>query len=374
LAEGYPIIFGINLYKSFDKQRQKGVVPMPSDTEASRASHGGHAMLAVGYSDKDRVFIVRNSWGEGWGDKGYCYIPYDYLINPKFNSGDSWIIKQLDNIDFDNQKYWDEGDESVLDDYDSEMANMSEEDYAAMLDAMGDYSFEYRLALFFLHAANADGDLTDEEYDAISVYMTDTLAKLGVTDMSAGKILRHAVRDIENVDLLQESVNLFKEYSSSEMLAKITSDIQSVVSIDGLSDYENSSIFQTIESWQIEESSESEESEEEEVEEEVAEGEDSESEESEEEEEEEEEEDSSESEEFEEEEEESEEEDSSESEEFDEESEEESEEEDSSESEEFEEDSSESEEFEEEEEEEEEEESEEEDSSESDESEEEEEK
>ena len=271
LAEGYPIIFGIDLYKSFDKQRKKGVVPMPSDTEASRESHGGHAMLAVGYSDTDKVFIVRNSWGEDWGDKGYCYIPYDYLVNPKFNDGDTWIIKQLDNVEFDNTKYWDESDESVLGDYESEMTNMDEDEYAAMLEAMGDYSFEYRIALLFLHAANADGDLASEEYDAISVYMTETLTTLGVTDMSASKILRHAVKDVGNEALIQESIDLFKEYFSQEMLAKITSDIKSVVGADGLSEYESSSIFNMIESWQVEESEEEEsdeEAEEEEAEEE----------------------------------------------------------------------------------------------------------
>ena len=35
-------------------------------------------MLAVGYSDKDKVFIVRNSWGPTWGDGGYCVVSYDY--------------------------------------------------------------------------------------------------------------------------------------------------------------------------------------------------------------------------------------------------------------------------------------------------------
>ena len=61
LAEGYPIIFGLNLYDSFDKQRQKGLVPQPSESETSREKHGCHAMLAVGYSEVDKVFIVRNS-------------------------------------------------------------------------------------------------------------------------------------------------------------------------------------------------------------------------------------------------------------------------------------------------------------------------
>jgi len=99
LAEGYPIIFGIALFEGFDNcQKYGGVVPMPSPDEASRAAHGLHAMLCVGYSEADEMFIVRNSWGEEWGDKGYCYMPYQYVINEKFNLGDSWLIKRTDPI------------------------------------------------------------------------------------------------------------------------------------------------------------------------------------------------------------------------------------------------------------------------------------
>ncbi len=94
LADGYPIVFGTTLYKSFDKAAENGgVVPMPSPKEAGRKSHGGHAMLCVGYSDEDKVFVVRNSWGESWGEEGYCYIPYNYLMNEKW-TGDCWIIKK----------------------------------------------------------------------------------------------------------------------------------------------------------------------------------------------------------------------------------------------------------------------------------------
>lgn len=75
LAEGYPFVFGLQLFESFNGAGGNGgLVPMPdSDNEKH---DGGHAMLCVGYSDTDRVFIIRNSWGEEWGDMGYGYVPY----------------------------------------------------------------------------------------------------------------------------------------------------------------------------------------------------------------------------------------------------------------------------------------------------------
>ncbi len=91
LAEGYPFTFGLMLFESFQQAGKTGLVPMP-DIEQEKMD-GGHAMLCVGYSDHDRVFIVRNSWGPDWGDQGYCYIPYAYMTNPDLN-GDCWTIRQ----------------------------------------------------------------------------------------------------------------------------------------------------------------------------------------------------------------------------------------------------------------------------------------
>lgn len=67
LAEGYPFAFGLQTFSSFGQSGSNGgVVPMPHPQEQQNSQHGWHAMLAVGYSDKQRSFIVRNSWGEKW--------------------------------------------------------------------------------------------------------------------------------------------------------------------------------------------------------------------------------------------------------------------------------------------------------------------
>jgi len=78
LAEGLPVVIGIEVYDSFeaDSVSLTGLVPVPDPTRESLL--GGHAVLVVGYDDSKEYLIVRNSWGTSWGDAGYCYIPYAF--------------------------------------------------------------------------------------------------------------------------------------------------------------------------------------------------------------------------------------------------------------------------------------------------------
>jgi C1A family cysteine protease len=91
LATGYPFVFGFTVYESFESQQvaQTGTVSMPAPNEQVL---GGHAVLAVGYDDAQQRFIVRNSWGDGWGIKGYFTMPYSYLTDPHL-SKDFWTIR-----------------------------------------------------------------------------------------------------------------------------------------------------------------------------------------------------------------------------------------------------------------------------------------
>jgi len=85
LAEGNPVVIGIDVYESFESTQvaQTGIVPLPNPGEQLL---GGHAILAVGYKNdaqnKDQgAVICRNSWAESWGDKGYFYLPYSYFTD-----------------------------------------------------------------------------------------------------------------------------------------------------------------------------------------------------------------------------------------------------------------------------------------------------
>jgi C1A family cysteine protease len=93
LAGGNPFVFGFTAYQSFegDAVAKSGVLPMPSDTESVI---GGHAVMAVGYDDQKKAFLVRNSWGDSWGLKGYFYMPYDYITSTNL-ADDFWTISQV---------------------------------------------------------------------------------------------------------------------------------------------------------------------------------------------------------------------------------------------------------------------------------------
>lgn len=94
IQEGYPVAVSLKVYNSFSSTTfsgsgsrvgASGFVIYPTDEEIASGEFGYHAMVIVGFIDETKHFVVRNSWGEEFGDKGYCYIPYSYICDTEMN-------------------------------------------------------------------------------------------------------------------------------------------------------------------------------------------------------------------------------------------------------------------------------------------------
>jgi C1A family cysteine protease len=105
LASGLPFVVAIPVFTSFESQSvaRTGIVPMPSSKEKLL---GYHAISCVGYDDTKKWWIMRNSWGK-WGDKGYFYLPYEYLtkdyVSDNISGSDLWVIIKMNNNNNNNK-------------------------------------------------------------------------------------------------------------------------------------------------------------------------------------------------------------------------------------------------------------------------------
>lgn len=93
LAQRFPFVMAIAVHQSMMARavKQTGVVPLPGRRDRLR---GGHAILIVGYHHAKRLLIFRNSWGAGWGDHGYGYLPYTFIASPDL-AWDFWTMRRV---------------------------------------------------------------------------------------------------------------------------------------------------------------------------------------------------------------------------------------------------------------------------------------
>ncbi len=84
-----PVTAGVSLFSSVYgvKLAETGKIPLP---KASEKSIGAIALCIVGYDDEKQVLKFKNHWGERWGENGYGYLPYEYVV-PELLS-DAWAI------------------------------------------------------------------------------------------------------------------------------------------------------------------------------------------------------------------------------------------------------------------------------------------
>ncbi len=107
LTAGLPSMFGFTVYSSISQAAADGKIPFPASGDKVA---GGHAVVAVGYDDKLKIkntnpkpvnttgaIMIRNSWGTGWGDAGYGWLPYEYIL--KGLAVDWWSLLKNEWID-----------------------------------------------------------------------------------------------------------------------------------------------------------------------------------------------------------------------------------------------------------------------------------
>lgn len=103
LAAGVPSMFGFYGFASFTATDVPGGIPGPGPNEQAS---WGHAVAAFGYDDTLKIknteynqettgaLLIRNSWGSVWGDAGYGWLPYEYVMTRL--ATDFWSLLNMD--------------------------------------------------------------------------------------------------------------------------------------------------------------------------------------------------------------------------------------------------------------------------------------
>ena len=113
LAAGLPSMFGFTVYSSISQAgNADGKIPFPTKGEKIE---GGHAVVVAGYDDGMKIknaipggpettgaLLIRNSWGTEWGQDGYGWLPYEYVLQGL--ADDWWSLLKNEWVDTGNFK------------------------------------------------------------------------------------------------------------------------------------------------------------------------------------------------------------------------------------------------------------------------------
>jgi len=92
LTSKLPVVFGFAVYESFQNiSSDNAIASLPKQNEALL---GAHCCVIIGFCNDTKLFKVRNSWGENFGDKGNFYLPQEYVLNDKL-AFDFTVISQI---------------------------------------------------------------------------------------------------------------------------------------------------------------------------------------------------------------------------------------------------------------------------------------
>jgi len=107
IAAKLPSMFGFTVFSSYTQARTTGAIPYPALNDRRV---GGHAVVACGYDDAKTIrnsttgseetvgaLRIRNSWGPGWGEAGYGWLPYEYVRQGL--AIDWWSLMKADWVD-----------------------------------------------------------------------------------------------------------------------------------------------------------------------------------------------------------------------------------------------------------------------------------
>jgi hypothetical protein len=94
LTTGHPVFLAMQLERSFFYLGNVKPHAYAGMSKPGAEYVGNHAMAIVGYIPGH--FVIANSWGSGWGQGGYCFLPMSVVIT---DSQDIWVIREFDGVD-----------------------------------------------------------------------------------------------------------------------------------------------------------------------------------------------------------------------------------------------------------------------------------